>query len=98
MEELINSLNDLHVDKIENKKNIDIDKSENMDISIIDKESGDDKEIESVIDIKKMKLVMMKVYQILINDLKKRIILKEVKWNMMMILKMLLKLLIKRLK
>ena len=66
MEELINSLNDLHVDKIENKKNIDIDKSENMDISIIDKESGDDKEIESIIDIKKMKLVMMKVYQILI--------------------------------
>ena len=50
IEELINSLNDLQVDKIENNEIIDIEKSENMDISIIDEESEDDEEIESVTD------------------------------------------------
>ena len=50
IEELINSLNDLHVDKIENNEIIDKENSEQMDISIIDEESEDDKEIEDVAD------------------------------------------------
>ena len=78
IEELINSLNDIHLDKIENNENIDIENAENMDISIIDEESRDDKEIEGIFDNKEKNEIsddenlssfnILNLYDRLLND------------------------------